>query len=53
MALVWFGIAAIEPYQNLLISYFIEYLRAVVAGIWVSAAAPILFMKAGLIERET
>jgi len=48
LVLIWYGIGAIGLRQTQLLSYGIDYLRAVLASIWVTAAAPILFMKAGL-----
>ncbi len=52
LALIWFGIGAIRLHQPLLISYIIDYLQAMIASIWVAAAAPVLFVKAGLAEKE-
>ncbi len=51
--LIWYGFGAVGLHQTLLISYILDYLGAMFAGIWMAAAAPILFIRAGLAEKET
>jgi membrane-associated phospholipid phosphatase len=47
---IWYGLGSFYSIGGLMFCYAVSYLRAVAAGIWVAAAAPVLFMKIGLTE---
>ena len=45
---LWFGLGQIFPRGEDLISYILRFLRYTLIGVWVSALAPIIFMRIGL-----
>lgn len=53
LVLIWYGFGKISPHQDVFVSYVVSYLRSMLSGIWVAAAAPILFIKMGLAEKES
>lgn len=53
LVLIWYGIEAIGLHQTLPVRYVIDHTGGAAASIWVTAIAPILFVRAGLSKRET
>jgi membrane-associated phospholipid phosphatase len=49
---LWFGGRALLPEATSATVYGLRYLRSAVVGVWVSAAAPALFVRLGLAERS-
>ena len=45
---LWFGLGQIFPRGEDLISYILRFLRYTLIGVWVSALAPIIFLRFGL-----
>ncbi|MCS6995202.1 MAG: phosphatase PAP2 family protein [Anaerolineales bacterium] len=43
IAVLWYGLGAIFPRQEEIISYALRYLRYTLVGVWISAGAPWLF----------
>jgi membrane-associated phospholipid phosphatase len=50
IAILWFGLASIFPKTEDLLGLGLRYLRYTLVGFWVSAAAPILFIRLHLAE---
>lgn len=48
IALLWYGLGAIFPRQEDIISYALRYLRYTLIGFWVSAGGPWAFIRLGL-----
>jgi hypothetical protein len=46
--LVWYGLGAVFPRGELVVPYLLRYLRYALVGLWISALAPIVFMRLGL-----
>jgi hypothetical protein len=46
--ILWFGLGQVFPRGEDWISYTLRYIRYVLIGLWVSALAPMLFMRLGL-----
>ena len=51
LLLLYLGLGAIFPREANWISYFARYLRYTLIGLWVSAAAPLLFLRLGWMSR--
>jgi membrane-associated phospholipid phosphatase len=51
VALLWYGLGQIFPRGDDLLSYGLRYFRYALIGLWVSAAAPMLFKQIGLSSR--
>jgi hypothetical protein len=50
---LWYGLGAIFPRGEFLLSYGLRYLRYALVGFWISAPAPWIFIRLGLAEKET
>ncbi len=50
--LLWFGLGELFPRDEALLSYLLRYLRYALVGLWMSAAAPALFIRLGLAQSE-
>ena len=50
LGLFWYGLGAVFPRSETLISYSLRYLRYALCGFWVTALAPLVFRKLHLIE---
>ncbi len=49
---LWFGLGQIFPREADFISYFLRFVRYTLVGLWVSAFAPLLFRRLGLVNKE-
>lgn len=47
----WFGLGKIFPRETDLLSYSLRYLRYILVGLWISALAPMLFARLGLLNK--
>ena len=47
----WFGLGAIFPRQEEIISYVLRYFRYVLVGFWVSGGAPWVFLRFKLADK--
>lgn len=52
VVLLWFGLGEIFPRDEALLSYVLRYLRYALVGLWISGAAPALFIRLGLAHSE-
>jgi hypothetical protein len=52
LLVLWFGLDAVLPHDASLLSLGLRYLSAALAGVWVSAVAPALFLRLNLAERS-
>jgi membrane-associated phospholipid phosphatase len=50
LLIIWYGMGFACSTGGLMLCYAISYLRVVAAGIWIAAAAPVLFMKIGVLR---
>jgi membrane-associated phospholipid phosphatase len=48
--LLWFGLGAVFPREEAVLSYALRYLRYALVGLWVSALAPLLYIRLGLAQ---
>lgn len=48
--LIWFGLGLLIPQDPLWAAYTLQYLRAAVAGAWVSFGAPMVFARANIVR---
>jgi len=48
----WYGLGAVFPRGEELLSYILRYLRYTLVGLWISAGAPYLFLRLRLAQRE-
>lgn len=46
--LLWYGLGAVLPRNEDVISYVLRYARYTLIGVWVSALAPLLFVRLGI-----
>lgn len=51
LAMLWFGLGQILPTGDTPLVAAIEYLQAVLVGLWVTVLAPLLFRRLGLCQR--
>lgn len=49
---LWFGLDAVVPDNSSLLSWALRYLSGALAGAWVTAGAPALFLRLRLADRE-
>jgi hypothetical protein len=49
---IWFGLGLLVPPEPLSTAYAVQYLRAAVAGAWVSFGAPTVFARANALRDE-
>ncbi len=49
----WRGLGAVFPDEPLLLGYVLRYIRYTLIGLWISALAPMIFIRFGLAEKET
>lgn len=52
VAILWFGLGEIFPREEALFSYTLRYIRYALVGLWISALAPMLFIRLGLARGE-
>jgi hypothetical protein len=45
---LWFGLGAIFPRGDFVLAYSLRYLRYALIGLWISAIAPLIFIRLGL-----
>lgn len=50
---IWYGLGLFVPSDPLAAAYVLQYLRAAVAGAWVSFGAPAVFARANMFRGET
>jgi membrane-associated phospholipid phosphatase len=50
VAVLWFGLGQIFPREADFMSYFLRFVRYTLVGAWVSAFAPLLFRRLGLVK---
>jgi membrane-associated phospholipid phosphatase len=48
--LIWYGLGAIFPRGEYLLAYILRYLRYALIGLWVSALAPLIFIRIKLAQ---
>lgn len=46
--LLWYGLGAVLPRNEDILSYVLRYARYTLVGVWVSALAPLLFVRLGI-----
>ena len=44
----WYGLGAVLPRNEDLISYLLRYARYTLIGVWISALAPLIFVRLGI-----
>lgn len=50
--LLWYGIGLVFPRGEALIPYILRYLRYALVGVWITALAPMLFIRFGLAQKK-
>lgn len=48
IVIFWFGLGQVFPRNPDMVSYLLRFLRYTLIGVWISAAAPLLFVRLGL-----
>lgn len=51
LLILWYGLGKIFPDDDTLIAYILRYLRYTLVGCWISAGAPLVFLKLHLAEK--
>jgi len=51
VAIFWYGLGAIFPRDEALVSYILRFIRYALVGLWVSGGAPWLFLRFNLAEK--
>ena len=51
VAVFWYGLGAVFPRSEDLLSYILRYLRYTLIGLWISAGAPYLFLRLKLAQK--
>jgi hypothetical protein len=53
VAILWFGLGSLLPEDAGTISYVLSYLLYSVIGLWISALAPLIFLRINLADSIT
>jgi membrane-associated phospholipid phosphatase len=50
--IIWAGLGSLFPESETPVAYVLRYLRYALVGVWISALAPLIFIKSGLAEKK-